>query len=342
MKSIKKILILFLLFAGFQTTRAEWTRQTSGTLSWLRAVYFLDENRGWIAGGRGTLLTTIDGGKNWKISARFTDDAIRDVYFADVQNGWILCEQDVYNQNLPSVSYLMRTTDGGATWEKAALGGHNRERLARIFFDKKGYGYAVGETGAFFAMTDDRQTWKKSPIPALNLLLGGSFADDLHGALVGGGGTILFTEDGGMTWNAAAVQNSAKSKLNSVFFLDRKNGWTVGAGGKIYATMNGGRFWREQRSNTDKNLTDVFFVNTAEGWATGDEGVILHTTTAGNVWTPIKTDVRHRLERVFFAGRRGWAVGFGGTIVSYEAGKVEKQNPGTVPQLQNRTPSGAR
>src|SRR5882672_10076513 len=37
---------------------ATWTRQSSKTMAWLHAVYFLDQNRGWVAGSGGTLLET--------------------------------------------------------------------------------------------------------------------------------------------------------------------------------------------------------------------------------------------------------------------------------------------
>jgi len=65
-------------------------------------------------------------------------------------------------------------------------------------------------------------------------------------------------------------------------------------------------------------LTDIFFNNPADGWAVGDEGAILRTNTSGNIWTTIKSDAKHKLERVFFVGRKGWAVGFGGTILAYK------------------------
>src|SRR5436853_6808675 len=59
---------------------ATWTRQSSGTMAWLHAVYFLDQNHGWVAGSNGTLLETLNGGANWeKLSVR-TTDTLRDVY----------------------------------------------------------------------------------------------------------------------------------------------------------------------------------------------------------------------------------------------------------------------
>src|SRR2546428_11117353 len=41
---------------------ATWTRQSSKTMAWLRGVYFLDQNRGWGAGGSGRLPETKRGG----------------------------------------------------------------------------------------------------------------------------------------------------------------------------------------------------------------------------------------------------------------------------------------
>ncbi|HEX8250544.1 MAG TPA: YCF48-related protein [Pyrinomonadaceae bacterium] len=320
----------------FQTARAAgWTKQSSGTFAWLQSIYFLNENKGWIVGSQGTFLSTDDSGNTWKQTRRFTEDRIRDVYFADEQTGWILCERDIYNLGSAPPSYLMKTTDGGERWEKVEFSGEGRDRIARMFFTKSGYGYAVGESGVFFAMQDDKKTWKKTPVPSRYLLLNGNFPDDSHGAIVGGGRTILFTEDAGLTWNKATVFGKSESRLNSIFFVNPRAGWTVGSNGKIYATTNAGKIWREQISNVNKDLLDVYFTSATEGWAVGDQGAILHTTTAGNVWLPIESNARHKLERVFFAGKKGFAVGFGGTILVYDSTRP----PSTIkskPQMLKR------
>jgi photosystem II stability/assembly factor-like uncharacterized protein len=62
----------------------------------------------------------------------------------------------------------------------------------------------------------------------------------------------------------------------------------------------------------------VKFVNELEGWAVGAEGTIIHTRDGGEHWTTERSGTPHPLERVFFSDRNhGWAVGFGGTVVSY-------------------------
>lgn len=334
MFSVKKILISLLCFVCFQTANAGWVKQNSGTLAWLHSIYFVNENKGWIAGSNGTLLTTENGGETWKQKEKFTGDNILEVYFSDLQNGWVLCEQSVYNLgNSASASYLMKTSDGGANWTKINFT-EGRERITQIFFSKNGNGFAVGEAGTFLMMTDDQKTWKKSSLPVRYLMLDGKFTDNLHGYLVGGGGAILFTDDGGTTWNPAAVDGNSNVKLNSVFFVNQKVGWTVGGQGKVFFTNNGGKLWHEQNSNISENLSDIFFINTAEGWTVGGDGTILHTTTAGNLWNAEETNVRHKLEKVFFIGQKGFAVGFGGTILIY--GKTPNgETPPAKPQLHN-------
>ena len=316
--SARQIFVLILCLAFFQTAEARWTKQNSGTLAWLRSVYFSDQNKGWVVGSKGTYLTTDNGGKNWKQDKTITKDDIRDVYFSDKENGWLLCERNIYNLGNQPVSYLMKTFDGGASWETFNFA-EGKDRIARFFFAADGSGFAAGENGAFLSLQNDKKTWKKISLPVRYLMLGGKFSDNLHGILAGGGGTIIFTEDGGLSWNQTKIAGDQKTKISSVFFVDRKMGWAAGEAGKMFFTNTGGRLWIEQDSNIAENLSDIFFVNSDEGFVVGDGGIILHTTTGGNVWSVVTTDVRHKLEKVFFVEKKGFAVGFGGTILTYDA-----------------------
>jgi photosystem II stability/assembly factor-like uncharacterized protein len=263
-------------------------------------------------------LTTNDGGENWKKAEKFTSDSIRQIYFSDENNGWILCERDVYSLGANSPSYLLKTSNGGADWEKIEFTNSGRMRIAKIFFSDNGLGFAVGESGAIFILQDDGKTWKKHPSPIRYLLLDGGFTDKRNGVMVGAGGNIFFTEDAGISWNQANIFGAPNVKFNSVFFVNKTTGWTAGSEGKIFQSVSGGKNWGEQKSGTTANLNDIFFTDTREGWAIGDEGTILHTTTAGNVWKKIDLKIRHRLEKISFSGNKGFAVGFGGTILRYD------------------------
>lgn len=336
MPSVKKFLLFLLCVFCFQTINAQWKKVNSGTFAWLYSVYFVNQNQGWIVGSKGTFLETTDGGATWKSKARFTEDTIRDVYFSDEKHGWILAEKDVFGSYGSSPSYISETFDCGVSWKRVDLQGEGKEKLVKIFFSKDGFGRAVGEAGTFFAMQNDKTTWKKTSVPVRFLLLNGNFFNQNNGLVVGGGGTALYTEDGGNSWNTANFTQKPSGKLNSIFFINQKVGWAVGAGGKIFTTINSGKLWREQNSKITKDLFDVFFINTAEGWAIGDSGTMLHTTTAGNIWNLIQTNIKHKLERVFFIGKTGFAVGFGGTILKFEVTAPEKNELQQTPVLQKK------
>lgn len=324
MKSVKNLLTLFLLLVSIQAARADWVKQKSNTLAWLHDVYFLNEQTGWIVGSGGTFFATKDGGVTWTKNKNLNNDTFRQVYFTDEQNGWLLGERDLFALGKNSPSYLLKTSDGGETWQRVEFGNNQRKRITKIFFNKYEAGAAIGEGGAFYAMSDDRKIWKQQPLPARFLLADGVYTGDWNGVVVGAGGAVFFTEDAGLSWLKASLFGDQTAKLNAVFFVNQKTGWTVGAEGKIYQTINGGKVWREQQSNIVKDLKSVFFINTAEGWAVGGEGTILHSTTAGNVWTTVNSNAKHNLEKIIFVGNKGWAVGFGGTILSYENNAVVK------------------
>jgi photosystem II stability/assembly factor-like uncharacterized protein len=325
MTFIKKISVLLVCLVCFQAANADWAKRNLKTLAWLQDVYFLDDKKGWIAGSDGTFLETFDGGDSWRQTEKFTSDTIRQVYFSDKRTEWLLCERNVYNRGTRLLSYILQTTDGGANWEKVEFADDGRGRVAKIIFNENGAALAIGEGGAIFTPDGENKGWEKMPFFIKYLLLDGVFTDKSNGAIVGAGGSILFTENGGASWNKAGIYGDKTAKLHSVFFVNQKNGWAVGANGKIFQTISGGKNWREQNSGTTKNLNDIFFVDTAEGFAVGDEGAILHTRTAGNAWETTFSGVKHKLEKITFAGNKGWAVGFGGTVLFYDRNaKAEK------------------
>jgi photosystem II stability/assembly factor-like uncharacterized protein len=311
-----------------------WTRQRTGSLAWLHAVQFVDRDRGWAVGSRGTLLSTLDGGKTWQHKPQPTEDAIRDIYFTNERDGWLLCERNIYDlrSNDEQRAYLMKTSDGGDHWKRTNLRGANVDaRLMRAMFNATGHGWAFGEGGVIFRTEDAGTSWLKLQAPTRYLLLGGSFIDDDSAWLVGAGGTILQTSDGGETWHQGSLTAAGSVRFNAVSFVDARYGWAVGSAGIIYRTINGGRSWQLQSSGVSAHLLDVKFFDASEGWAAGSEGTLLHTRDGGRHWMSERSVTPHALERLYFVDRsHGWAVGFGGTIIAYDG----LGNGSTAPRLR--------
>ena len=160
----KKIAVFLLCLICFQTANANWTKQNSNTLAWLRTVYFVNEKTGWIGGSNGTLLTTKDGGDSWKQAEKFTGDVIRQIYFADENNGWLLCERDIYSLGANSPSYLLKTKNGGADWEKIEFLNNGRVRIAKIFLCGKRFRFCGRRIGRDIYFTGRRKNVEKTTV----------------------------------------------------------------------------------------------------------------------------------------------------------------------------------
>lgn len=323
--ALKSILLLLVVALPAFSQNGTWARQPAGTMAWLHAVYFIDQNRGWAVGSKGTVLQTLDGGNTWKARGASTDDVVRDIFFTDEKNGWLVCEVNVYQLKTRDEprAYLMKTTDGGENWKRIEIEGFDVDSiLVRAVFSSNGRGWTFGEAGSIYTTRDSGDTWTKLQSPTRRLLLGGMFVDDDRGWIVGAGATIIQTSDGGETWYQSTLPQVDKTtRFTAATFVDNRKGWAVGSAGSVYQTVNGGRTWQRQDSTVAVDLFDVKFVDALEGWAVGAEGTIIHTGDGGEHWTTERSGTGHPLERVFFASRnRGWAVGFGGTVVAYLRG----------------------
>jgi len=298
-------------------------------MAWLRSVYFLDQDRGWVAGSNGTLLRTTDGGATWKKILTLTKDTLHDLYFADEKTGWVVAESDMLKlkTNDEPRSYLLKTEDGGFSWRRLFLKSDGNPRLLRLVFADAQRGWVFGETGAVFATQDGGAHWTQQASPTKHLLLGGTSLDQAQLLLVGAGATIIKTTDGGTTWRSGLLREASNARFTAASCAGSKLGWAVGFAGSIFTTADGGRTWYGQKSNVDADLLDVRFIDAAEGWAAGSEGALLHTTDGGAHWTTESSGTSHALQRLFFTDRNhGWVVGFGGTILKYGQGKTPKLN----------------
>jgi photosystem II stability/assembly factor-like uncharacterized protein len=74
--------------------------------------------------------------------------------------------------------------------------------------------------------------------------------------------------------------------------------------------------WIVQTSNATEDLYDVFFDGAGRrGWAVGSGGLVLSTTDAGNSWTR-RLPTTASLRGVWFtSAEEGWTVGLGGTML---------------------------
>lgn len=255
------------------STESRWVLQNPlPTGNYLTSAFFLDGNTGWVAGDPRTILKTTDGGATW--STQPLDDAFAgplSVFFVDSQTGWVV----------GSVGTILKTTDGGVTWTRQSP--FTAYALSSVYFADASTGWAVGTTlgNIILKTTDGGHTWAiQSPgaggysmtcadantcwvVGRSNILrtmdggatwtsqsvanqdfYGVAFVNATTGWVVGMGGAIYKTTDGGGNW--VRQTSGSLDHLLPVAFADAQNGWAVGTNGRILNTRDGGATWVHQ------------------------------------------------------------------------------------------------
>lgn len=108
------------------------------------------------------------------------------------------------------------------------------------------------------------------------------FLDEMNGFVVGDGGTVLKTADGGSTWEDISPVGVADA-LNAVHFFDDQTGIVAGAGGVMERTTNGGSTWEAVTSGVRDQLHALSFAG-ERGICGGSALDILSSSDAGASW----------------------------------------------------------
>jgi len=145
-----------------------------------------------------------------------------------------------------------------------------------------------------FLFSFGQWTWQ-NPLPQGNGLFSVAFSDSNIGYAIGGLGTILKTDDGGITWNY--VQRPTTKNLYSIAVIDNSSCVVVGESGVSYKTSDGANTWVALETSTNQDLNSVFFPDANTGYVGGQAGVIMKTINSGESWTILEglaySDVFH-------------------------------------------------
>ncbi len=273
-----------------------WELQHSGVACRLRRVQFIDANNGWVAGGytepashvsRGVLLTTNNGGQTWTplptpLVSEFLDFGMR-----DGRSGWAITRSSAVHP-----IGILETNDGGrgwsptgatldASWQTADLtnpsSGVVAGTLAQIGFVRRTAGGQISLKPSRTDLTGLRN------IRALKM------ADKQTGYLVGDGGLVMQTPDGGGSWQAPASLSAAASELFDwkTIATHEANIWIAGSPGThVLHSSDGGKSWQWQETEHPLPIRSLHFFDEKHGWAVGALGNILATRDGGRSWRP--------------------------------------------------------
>ncbi|MBI3365775.1 MAG: T9SS type A sorting domain-containing protein [Ignavibacteriae bacterium] len=135
-----------------------------------------------------------------------------------------------------------------------------------------------------------------------------SFVDSLYGWVVGTGGKIMNTINGGRTWSTQSVPTG--QNLNGVDFFDRSIGFVVGDSGIFLRTTDGGIHWNVVFQPDQKTWWKVHFATPQMGWKiSANSGGVWYTSDSGTNWTLVGAESAPGLSNMWFTtGTHGWVV----------------------------------
>jgi photosystem II stability/assembly factor-like uncharacterized protein len=136
---------------------------------------------------------------------------------------------------------ILRTTDGGATWDARTSG--TTRNLRGLALVNANTGFAVGWYGVILRTTDGGATWDSLYLGANNDGYGVSFADVRTGNVVAGN-YVFRTTDGGNTWEFQPLP--CNTTIYCIATPDANTATVVGYNGTILHTTTGGATWVQE------------------------------------------------------------------------------------------------
>jgi photosystem II stability/assembly factor-like uncharacterized protein len=265
----------FLLASGYSTHLQEF----EGT--YLKKVFWGDADKAaWVLTAGSTLYGSTDGGATWRRQVPAAPGYVYDAHFVDAAVGYVASAKGA----------IIKTEDGGRTWESVRGEKSAAEAVRAIFFLDRDVGWAAcgdGTSSRILHTVDGGASWSVQMLPPYGYPHAVAFGDAKKGWAVPNwyeDNVVLRTEDGGAAWTAQDFP-VPPADVRSFAAVEGDVAWAAYGAPRLVYTDDGGSSWKfvEMPSGAEGVVTAVCFVDAATGYAAGD-GVIYKTEDYGMTW----------------------------------------------------------
>jgi photosystem II stability/assembly factor-like uncharacterized protein len=203
-------------------------------------IFFLDEQTGFAAISKDTIIKTTDGCKTFTLSLADSSADFQDIRFVNEKVGFVVDRKNC----------IFKTTDGGSNWEKIKIDipGDSLQDITCLNQDTiflAAGGKPQFKNGLIIKSTDGGSKWDTIRTLYLSHIF---FINESTGFACGPWG-IITTTDSGKTWDTISTLSS-----EDIIFIDENTGY-FSYKLSLFKTIDGGRTW-----NTVKTITNPSWI----------------------------------------------------------------------------------
>ncbi len=301
--------LTFIGCGGDDEARLQYETLPFPTTGNIVALSFISADEGYIATGSEVYYTKDAGGSFVKV---YQSDGrnIMGVHFVDDDLGFIFGDGGL----------LARSEDGGTNWQNVSVNNNYRLTAMQTVGDERLQlvGTVMSDTvpapAIMGSSSDDGITWSFSGVPYHGFCKVES-ASATHSWILGAD-AVMYTTDGGKTWEHTAARSELK--INDFSFSDLTHGWEVSSTGAVRYTSDGGWSWERKvvlpDSASARVLTSVDAPETDRIYVAGDR-LIAMTQNHGLKWYVDDVSLPARLNVVQAMGGKVYFGGNGGLLL---------------------------
>jgi hypothetical protein len=172
-----------------------------------------------------------------------------------------------------------------------------------------------------YRTTDGGGSWQRTGYTVFDWFYDIVATDPSHAVIVGGGGAMLRTTNGGTRWVGAGAGGGFNTAMRGVAAVDSMLLSAVGSQGRIVVTNDGGQGWAARTGASTADLMDVVCLGEATTIVVGCDGAIQRSDDSSRTWHLQPVETRRQLNAVAMRPDGvGLAVGEGGTILRTTSG----------------------
>jgi photosystem II stability/assembly factor-like uncharacterized protein len=247
---------------------------------------FPSQTTGFVSSSDGNIFQTTDSGNSWKPVSQ-TNRAVRAI--------------TLFGQTMYAVgdsSLLLKSTDGGATWNAKDVGAPGLQDLTGIQCSGIERCVVTTKAGKVIGITKDGGATWTWPSPSTDPLFAAALASPTRLVAAGQQGSTAFSDDAGANFTPVG------GRLIGQFTRVRAgrvagSAFAPGPDGTLGRTVDGGHTWTRGNVATSENVLDVSFPTVKDGYALDAAGGVFNTNDGGQTWATLNTGSTARAHAVY-------------------------------------------